>query len=139
VIEETRGRASAAEASYRRELELQPGNFMASYNLAELLRRGGRPDEALAFYRATIRSNPSFSIPYFMAAKHYFDRRQNLAEAVALCRAGIALPPQDKYTAFGYYILSDIYGLQGDRAQAASCYRRAQALLASLAGAAPGS
>jgi arylsulfatase A-like enzyme/Flp pilus assembly protein TadD len=134
VIDETRGDAAAAEANYRRELEINARNFMASYNLAELLRKGGRADEALAFYRATIQSNPTFAIPYFMVAKFHFDRRQNLDEAVALCRSGVAITPVDKYTAFGYYILADIYGFKGERGLGEKYYRRAEALMAGLPG-----
>lgn len=133
VIDEARGDGAAAEANYRRELEINPGNFMASYNLAELLRKGRRADEALAFYRATIKSNPSFAIPFFMVAKHLFDLRRDLDEAIALCRTGIAITPVDKYTAFGYYILSDIYAFQGDGGAAGKYLRQAEALMATLA------
>jgi arylsulfatase A-like enzyme/Tfp pilus assembly protein PilF len=132
VIDETRGDAAAAEANYRRELEINAKNFMASYNLAELLRRGGRADEALEFYRATIEANPAFAIPFFMVAKYHFDRRQNLDEAIALCRSGVAIPPVDKYTAFGYYILADIYGFKGERGLGEKYYRQAEALMAKL-------
>ncbi len=133
VIDEARGAAAAAEANYRRELQINPGNFMASYNLAELLRKGQRADEALEFYRATMKSNPSFAIPFFMAAKYHFDRRRDLDEAIALCRAGIAITPVDKYTAFGYYILSDIYSFKGERGPAEKYYRQAESLMAALA------
>jgi tetratricopeptide (TPR) repeat protein len=129
VIDESRGDSAGAEANYRRELEINPGNFMASYNLAEQLRKGNRPDEALAFYQATIKSRPSFAIPYFMIAKYYLDRRRDLDEAIALCRKGIAITPVDKYTAFGYYILSDIYGYKGERGAAETCFRQAEALM----------
>ncbi len=132
VINESRGDPVAAEANYRSELQINPRNFMASYNLAELLRKGNRQDEALAFFETTMKSNPSFSIPFFMVAKYYFDRRRNLDEAIALCRSGIEIRPVDKYTAFGYYILSDIYGYRGERDQAEKCYRRAQELMATL-------
>ncbi len=132
VIAEARNDAAGAEAEYRRELEMQPRNFMASYNLAELLRRAGRADEALALYEATIASQPSFSIPYFMAAKQRLDRRRDLEKAVGLCRAGIALKPVDKYTAFGYYVLADIYGIQGRRAEADASVRRAREVLAAV-------
>ncbi|HSQ34734.1 MAG TPA: sulfatase-like hydrolase/transferase, partial [Candidatus Binatia bacterium] len=132
VIDETRGDGAAAEASYRRELEINPGNFMAAYNLAELLRKGGRGDEALTFYRATMKSNPSFAIPFFMVAKYLLDRRGDLDEAIALCRTGIAITPVDKYTAFGYYILADIYGFRGERGPAEKHYRQAEALMAAL-------
>jgi arylsulfatase A-like enzyme/Flp pilus assembly protein TadD len=134
VIDESRGDLAAAEANYRRELQINPRNFMASYNLAELLRKGNRPDEALAFFQATMKSNPAFSIPFFMVAKYYLDRHENLVEAITLCRSGIAITPVDKYTAFGYYILSDIYGYQGDWAQAEKCYRRAEQLMAAVGG-----
>ncbi|MCX6556957.1 MAG: tetratricopeptide repeat protein, partial [Candidatus Aminicenantes bacterium] len=130
VIDESRNDPAGAEANYRRELEINPGNFMASYNLAELLRKGNRSDEALAFYQASMKSHPSFAIPYFMIAKYYLDRRQSLDEAIALCRKGIAIKPVDKYTAFGYYILSDIYGYKGERGAAETCFRQAEALMA---------
>jgi arylsulfatase A-like enzyme/predicted Zn-dependent protease len=134
VIDETRGDAAAAEAEYRRELEINPSNFMASYNLAEMLRKSNRADEALPFYQATMKSHPSFSIPFFMVAKYYFDGRRNLDEAITLCRSGIAITPLDKYSAFGYYILSDIYAYRGDRAQAEKCLRRAEELMAAKGG-----
>jgi arylsulfatase A-like enzyme/predicted Zn-dependent protease len=133
VIDEARGDRAAAEAAYRQELQINPNNFMASYNLAELLRKGSRADEALPFYQATMKSHPAFAIPYFMIAKHYFDGRRNLDEAIALCREGVAIKPVDKYTAFGYYILSDIYGTKGDRARAETCLRQAEALMAAAA------
>jgi arylsulfatase A-like enzyme len=134
VLDETRGDRTAAEANYRQELQINPGNFMASYNLAELLRKDNRADEALAFYQATMKSHPSFAIPYFMVAKYYLDGRRNLDEAIALCRSGIAIKPVDKYTAFGYYILSDIYGFQGERGPAETCFRQAEALMAAVNG-----
>ncbi len=134
VIDETRDHAAAAEANYRRELEINPKNFMASYNLAELLRKGGRADEALEFYRATIQSNPSFAIPFFMVAKYHFDRRQNLDEAIDLCRSGVAITPLDKYTAFGYYILADIHNFRGERNMGEKYFRQAETLLAALSG-----
>jgi arylsulfatase A-like enzyme/Flp pilus assembly protein TadD len=134
LIEEGRGDAAAAEANYRRELQINPNNFMASYNLAELLRKGNRADEALAFFQATMKNNATFSIPFFMSAKYYLDRRQNLDEAIALCRTGIAIKPVDKYTAFGYYILSDIYSYKGERGPAEKCFRQAETLMAAVGG-----
>ena len=132
VIDETRGDAAAAEANYRRELQINPGNFMASYNLAELLRKGNRADEALLFYQVTMKSRPSFAIPFFMVAKYYFDRRRNLDEAITLCLSGIAITPVDKYTAFGYYILADIYSYKSERGAAEKYFRQAESLMAAL-------
>jgi arylsulfatase A-like enzyme/lipopolysaccharide biosynthesis regulator YciM len=125
-IEEAGGDIDKAIRHYKKELEYFPDAFKAAYNLAEELRKRGQFEEALKYYRQSITGNPRFNIPYFMVAKYYLDRKDNLDEAVELCNKGIELKPFNKYTAFGYYILSDIYSVKGDQAKSQSNLLKAE-------------
>lgn len=128
LVEEALGNPAEAIAHYKKELEVKPSNFKAAYNLAELLAKTGQWEEALLYYRKTISANPSFNIPYFMIAKYYLDRKENLEEAIKLCEKGTALPSQNKYTALGYYILSDIYSYLGDKNKADLYYTKGKSI-----------
>jgi len=128
LIEEALGNQAAAIAYYEKQLEIEPLNFKAAYNLAELLSKAGKKDEALEYYKRALDANPSFNIPYFMIAKYYLDKRENLQEAIKLCEQGIGIVPQNKYTALGYYILSDIYSYLGDKNKSDSYYLKGKSI-----------
>ncbi len=130
LIDEARGDLRRAEEHYRNEVRTNPENHRASYNLAELLRRTGRAAEAVTHYRQVIERNPHFNIPYFMIAKHLFDSGGDLAEAADLCRRGITLEPTDKYTAFGHFILADIFTRRGEPSRAAEHLARGREIMA---------
>ncbi len=100
---------------YKKELENNPENFKATYNMAEDLRESGNTKEAIKYYEKTISINPKFNIPYFMIAKYLLNKKENLERAIALCKKGVQIKPFNKYTVLGYYILSDIYSLKGDK------------------------
>jgi arylsulfatase A-like enzyme/Flp pilus assembly protein TadD len=125
-VEEAKGNMDKASQHYKKELELYPQAFKSAYNLAEELRKRGQFTEAIEYYRKAIESNPQFNIPYFMIAKYYFDRRENLEEAIELCNQGIKIKPLDKYTAFGYYILSDISKVKGDTVSSNTYFNKAE-------------
>ncbi len=127
-IEEEGGNADKAIEYYRKELENYPDAYKCAYNLAEELRKKGRYEEAAEYYRKAIDSNPHFNIPYFMIAKYYLDRRIGLEEAVEFCEKGIEIKPPNKYTAFGYYILADIYSFKGDQAKSRSYFSKGEEL-----------
>lgn len=127
-IEEAAGNIPQAIEYYKKELEVSPEDHKSAYNLAEDLRKSGLYTEALPYYRKAIASNPDFNISYFMLAKYYLDRRENIQEAIDLCNQGIQIKPSDKYTAFGYYILADIYSLKGDQSLYRSNFSRAEAI-----------
>lgn len=116
-IEESRGHHQEAVEYYKSELENFPEAFKSAYNGAEVLRKTGRMDEALDLYHKAIAGNPKFNIPYFMIAKYYIDRRTELERVESLCKEGIAIEPQNKYTAFGYFILADLYSIKGEPAK----------------------
>ncbi len=127
-VEEARGNIQKAIDYYRKELENTPEDFKAAYNLAEYLRERGQAEESLQYYRKSMESNPRFNIPYFMIANYYLQRRENLEEAVELCNKGIQIEPFDKYTVFGYYVLSDIYSLKGNPSASGTYFAKGEAL-----------
>jgi len=131
-IEEEKGNADKAIEYYKKELENYPDDFKSAYNLGEVLRKKGRYEESIECYRKSINSNPHFNIPYFMIAKYYLDRRTDIEEAVALCEKGIEIEPLNKYTAFGYYILADIYSFKGDQVKSRSYFSRGEELKRTL-------
>ncbi len=55
------GRIEAAEAAYRRAIELDPGNPHAQSNLGVTLTRQGKLDEAIAHFRIAIAASPDFA------------------------------------------------------------------------------
>jgi arylsulfatase A-like enzyme/Flp pilus assembly protein TadD len=113
--EDARGNIDQAIDYYKKELEGFADDYKSAYNLAENLRKKGQDEKAIQYYRQAIDSNPRFNIPYFMIAKYNLDKKENLEEAIDLCKKGIEIEPADKYTAFGYYILADIYSLKGEQ------------------------
>ncbi|MCP5108767.1 MAG: sulfatase-like hydrolase/transferase, partial [bacterium] len=131
-VEESRGDLTRAIAYYKTEVENYPDAFKAAYNLGEALRKTGRYDEAIEYYKKSIDANPKFNIPYFMMAKYYVDRRSRIEDAAELCNKGVEIKPANKYTAFGYYILADIYSFKGDAAKYRSYLSKAETLKQSL-------
>lgn len=61
-----------------------------------------------------------------MIAKYYLDKKEKLDEAVKLCQKGVTMKPADKYTAFGYFILADIFSYRGDASQSQAYLLKAQ-------------
>lgn len=116
LIEEAGGNLEKAVEYYKKEMEYNPGDFRVSYNLAENLRKMGAYEKAIPYYRKTIEWRPMFKMPYFLVANYLLEKKENLAEAVELCKTGIAIQPEDRYTLFGYYIITNIYAYMGDTA-----------------------
>jgi tetratricopeptide (TPR) repeat protein len=56
----SRGRLRDAQTTYEAMLEEYPYGFYANYLLGSLLNTSGRRDEALAYYRRSVASNPDF-------------------------------------------------------------------------------
>ena len=86
------GKFAAAEAQFRKALELAPDYAGAHYNLANVLRDLGRHDEALAEYRRTLLLAPD------MAAAHLnvgiiLRLRGDLQEARAAFRKALEIDP----------------------------------------------
>jgi arylsulfatase A-like enzyme/cytochrome c-type biogenesis protein CcmH/NrfG len=130
LVADARGDLELARKSYLRELETNDKNFRAAFNLAQLYKKLGRIDEAQRFFRQTTEINPGFNLAFFLIAKYNFDSRQNLEEAIALCRRGVAIQPADKNTPFGYFVLADIYAYLGEPAKSREIFLSGQRALA---------
>lgn len=113
-------RLDAAEAHYRRTIELDPGRYDAINNLAVLLGRRGDLQGAEQSFRALLEVAPGFA-----------NARQNLAnillrsgrlhEAVHQCMIGLVTEPRNPGMR---HMLGSAYGMLGLREQAIELYRK---------------
>ncbi len=131
-LAEVSGKVDEAISSYEKELTFSPRNMKAAYNLAEIYRKRSDWSPAIEYYQKCIQINPRFNIPYFMIAKIHFDLGTNIKEATNLCLQGVNIKPIDKYTAFGYYILADIFA-NSDKPKATLYLDRAKEIMNNLA------
>jgi tetratricopeptide (TPR) repeat protein len=115
---DARGDLELARKLYLRELEINEKNVGAAFNLAQVCNRLGLNEEALRYFRITTELDPGFNLPYFLIARHHFDSRRNLDEAISMCLQGVAIRPADRNTPLGYFLLADIYSYLGDSAKA---------------------
>jgi len=129
-LHEKRGDLDKAVADYLRELEFSPKNFRASYNLARIFRKLGRDEDDLKYLKMTIDLAPDFALSYFYLARIYLNRRENLAEAIALVRKGLDLKPEPADAPLGYFLLADLYNRQGDQAKSEDYARKGRAAAA---------
>ena len=86
-----------AQASYRRALELAPGNALVLHHAGLLAECMGRFEEAITLHRRAVEQNPLSAEAYFRLGYALFiaDR---LAEAVAAFRKASELVPQRNVT-----------------------------------------
>lgn len=131
-IAEGEGNAGAAMDFYRRELEIDAKRFEAAVNLANLLKQGGQLAEAARYYRMAIVANDKLKMPRFHLAEIMLRGGRDLDQAVALCLAGIELPPQDRDTLFGYFVLTNLYAALGNGERRDFYTRAGEKLIARL-------
>ena len=82
----------AAEASFRRALELDPNNVNARNEYGWFLQRVGRPDEALAEFRRAQELDPLSHLPPWGIAGVYYNTRE-YNKALEYCQAASELQP----------------------------------------------
>ena len=131
-IEEGQGRRAAALDFYRRELEIDAGRFEAAVNLANLLKQGGDLTAAARYYRMAIDANAGLKLPRFHLAEIMLRQGGDLNEAVALCLQGVELPPGDRETLFGYFVLTNLYAALGNAERRDFYTRAGEKLIAGL-------
>ena len=131
-IEEIQLRVQPAMDLYRRELEINPGKFEAAVNLANLLKQGGDLAGAARYYRMAIEVNGNLKLPRFHLAEIILKQGGNLTEAVAICLPGIDIPPRDRETLFGYFVLTNLYAAVGDTERRDFYTRAGEKLIAGL-------
>lgn len=132
VGELQQGRNEEAAASFRRAVELAPGDYRGHYLLATALDRSGarqdagRRDELIAELRRTLELNPKYAKGHAALAAAYGESGQRDAEARELEQAR-QLDPADPAV---LYQLSVLYRRAGRTAEAGSAlqaFRQAKA------------
>jgi arylsulfatase A-like enzyme/tetratricopeptide (TPR) repeat protein len=131
-VMEAQNRREAAIGLYRQELEINSEKFEAAVNLANLLKQGGNPVEAARFYRMAIDANIELKMPRFHLAEIMLQEGRDLDQAVALCLKGIELPPRDRDTLFGYFVLTNLYNAMGNMERRNFYTRQGEKLITTL-------
>ncbi len=132
LIWEQRGDMWKAVKEYEKELEVNPDNFKAHFNVARLYRELGETRKQIEHLERVVEIVPDFQIGLLYLAKAYLDAGIELDKAINLAKKGIELDPKSKYAVFGYYILSDIYALMGDKGESERYYRLGNRLKAQI-------
>jgi tetratricopeptide (TPR) repeat protein len=89
---EEEGDVAGAERLYRRLIKVDPADAAARFNLANLLRAGGRGVEAEAMYREAVRAEPLFAAAWYNLAD-VLDDGGRTAEAITALKAAIKADP----------------------------------------------
>jgi tetratricopeptide (TPR) repeat protein len=119
-----------AIATFRRTLELAPGHTLARYNLALVLKRADRLDEAAAELRRVIEDEPRAEAQYTLGVIYW--HQGDLVRATDALQAAVAAEPG---YADAYYTLGAVLHARRDWSGAAAALRRALVLRPDLAGA----
>jgi tetratricopeptide (TPR) repeat protein len=101
IVLHARGELAAAEAAYRRAVDIYPGYAQMFYNLGELLARQGAREEAIRYLRRATELSPDNPRPYKRLGPllELEGRRDDALEAYA---AGARLDPGDLELRFNY-------------------------------------
>ncbi len=86
------GKKVAAEAAFRRAIELDPNDLSGYQNLARYLAITGRPGEVLATYEEALKRNPD-SAPLHMVVGSLYELQSRTEEAMARYEEAIRLDP----------------------------------------------
>jgi len=115
------GRLAEAEASYRRAIQLRPGDAEAHNNLGSALRQQGRRREAMLFYGLAIERKPDLAEAHGNLGNLHWELGAFDA-AEASCRRAVALKPD---LASAHNALGNALRDQGRLEEAAGSYRTA--------------
>ena len=113
-VQEALKRPDAAIDLYRQELKINPEKFEAAVNLGNLLKQGGNSSDAARYYQMAIDANAELKMPRFHLAEIMLQEGRDLDQAVTICLGGIDLPPRDRDTLFGYFVLTNLYDALGN-------------------------
>lgn len=116
--------------SFRRALELAPRHSLARYNLALVLKRADRAEEAVEELIRAIEIEPRAEAHYTLGVIYW--QRGDLNRATSALRAAVVLEPR---YADAHYTLGAVLSARRDWTGAADSLRRALALRPNLAGA----
>lgn len=112
LVYEEKGDVAKAIAAYETELQHNDKGFRSCFNLAKLLDKAGRKQEALTHYRRVAELAPDFGTGFLYLAKALLDAG-DLAGAEESAKKGLANKPEAKIAPLGHYVLADVYNRQG--------------------------
>jgi tetratricopeptide (TPR) repeat protein len=93
-LQEAAGDMAAAEAGYRKVLELHPQDAVAQNNLAMLLaRRGQRLDEALQLAQRAAQANDANAVTFFDTLAFVHVQRKEFPAAIETLHAALKIKP----------------------------------------------
>lgn len=138
-IAEARNQPAVAESEYRQEIDRNPWEYRARFNLGLLLGARGARAEQLSMLRSIPALAPGFGEVYFYIAKALLDEGDGsrLGEAAQAAQRGLQLAPASASAPLGHYVLADIYGLTSRPADAARELQRGRDLERRLAARTP--
>jgi tetratricopeptide (TPR) repeat protein len=96
--------AATAERLYRRLLKVDPSDAAGRYNLANLLRSGGRMTEAEAMYREAVKLDPDYAEAWYNFAD-VLDESGRGTEAIAALRSALDAKPDYADAVFNLALL----------------------------------
>jgi tetratricopeptide (TPR) repeat protein len=99
-------------AAYEAELAGNPKAYRASFNLAKLLLKGGRPREAADRFRQTVAITPEFGTGHLYLAKALLDLG-DLDGAERAAREGLRVKADPEIAPLGHFVLADVYNRRG--------------------------
>ena len=118
LIAEARGDAARAAAEYAAECRRPDPTYRASFNLAKLLSKAGRRQDAVVQFRNAVTANPQFAAGYLYLAKALLDAG-DLDASEEAARKGLAANPERDVAPLGHYVLADVYTRKGREQEAA--------------------
>jgi predicted Zn-dependent protease len=99
-------------------LKVSPRTYQAHFNLAKILSRAGRINDAVEHFRAAVAQNPEFAAGYLYLAKALLDAG-DLRDSEAAALKGLSASPERQVEPLGHYVLADIYTRMGRERDAA--------------------
>src|SRR5690349_6236145 len=96
--------AATAERLYRRLMKADPADAAARFNLANLLRAGGRTVESEALYREAVKVDPDFAGAWYNLAD-VLDESGRTAEAIVALQAALKASPDYADAVFNLALL----------------------------------
>ena len=111
-----------AEATYRKQVDLESGSVTAHNNLANALRYQGKFDDAISEYREVIKMAPHSISSYSNLANLYQYFLGKNEEAIDVYKEAIA---QNKDSAEAYVLLANVYESSGDNNSAKEYFQKA--------------
>jgi arylsulfatase A-like enzyme/tetratricopeptide (TPR) repeat protein len=128
TIYEHEGDKDKAILEYKKEIEIHPDAYPAHFNLALIYGQRGLVHEQVSELQETIKANEKFARAYLFLAKAYLDLNENFESAIALTRKGLELEPEAESAPLGHYVLADVFGRLGRRAEALAEVEKGRAL-----------